>query len=112
MVFVLVNNMEKFEKTLKYNNLLRIYGALLSDTQREIATSYYEYDLSLSEIAEEKNISRSAVEDALKKSMAKLDQLEDALHILRNNKEIEEISSQLDEESKEKIKKVLDSYGI
>jgi len=104
--------MEKFEKTLKYNNLLRIYGSLLSDTQREIATSYYEYDLSLSEIAEEKSISRSAVEDALKKSMAKLDQLESSLHIFENNKTIESLIENIDEETKENIKRVLDSYGI
>lgn len=104
--------MEKFEKTLKYNNLLRIYGSLLSDAQREIATSYYEYDLSLSEIAEEKKISRAAVEDALKKSMIKLDQLESSLHILENNKKVEELIENIDEETKEKIKKVLDSYGI
>ena len=83
--------MEKLERTIKYNDLLHIYGSLLSETQREIAKSYFEFDLSISEIAEEKNISRAAVEDAIKKSISKLDQLEASLHILENNKNIEEI---------------------
>ena len=104
--------MEKLEKTIKYNELLHIYGSLLSDAQKEIATSYFEYDLSLSEIAEEKNISRAAVEDAIKKSISKLDQLESSLHILENNKNIEEIIKNLDEETKNKIEKVLSNYGI
>ena len=112
MAFAQVNKMEKLEKTIKYNDLLHIYGSLLSETQKDIATSYFEYDLSLSEIAEEKKISRAAVEDAVKKSIAKLDQLEASLHILENNKNIEEIIKDLDDDTKEKIEKVLNSYGI
>ncbi|MCQ2087403.1 MAG: hypothetical protein MJZ37_04960 [Bacilli bacterium] len=104
--------MEKLEKAIRYNELLHIYGSLLSETQKDIATSYFEYDLSLSEIAEEKGISRAAVEDAVKKSMSKLDQLENSLHILENNKSIEEIIKDLDDETKEKIEKVLNNYGI
>lgn len=104
--------MEKLEKTIKYNELLHIYGSLLSDTQKEIATSYFEYDLSLSEIADEKGISRAAVEDAIKKSIVKLDQLESNLHILENNKNIEEIIKDLDDETRNKIEKVLSNYGI
>ena len=104
--------MEKLEKTIKYNELLRIYGSLLSETQREIAASYFDFDLSISEIADEKRISRAAVEDAIKKSITKLDQLEASLHILENNKSIEKIIKDLDDETKEKIEKVLNSYGI
>jgi hypothetical protein len=104
--------MEKLEKTIKYNELLRIYGSLLSETQREIAASYFDFDLSISEIADEKKISRAAVEDAIKKSITKLDQLEASLHILENNKSIEKIIKDLDDETKEKIEKVLNSYGI
>lgn len=104
--------MEKLEKTIRYNNLLHIYGALLSEAQKDIATSYFEYDLSVSEIAEEKNISRAAVEDGIKKSIAKLDQFESLLHVLENNKKIEDIIQNIDIETKEKIEKVLNNYGI
>lgn len=104
--------MEKLEKTIRYNELLHIYGSLLSDAQKDISTSYFEYDLSVSEIAEEKGISRAAVEDGIKKSIMKLDQFESALHILENNKNIEEIIKDLDDETKNKIEKVLKNYGI
>lgn len=104
--------MEKLEKTIRYNNLLHIYGGLLSEAQKDIATSYFEYDLSVSEIAEEKSISRAAVEDGIKKSIVKLDQFESLLHILENNKQIEDIIQNLDNETKEKIEKVLNNYGI
>ena len=104
--------MEKIEKTIRYNDLLHIYGCLLSDAQKDIATSYFEYDLSVSEIAEDKKISRAAVEDGIKKSITKLDQFESCLHILENNKNIEEIIKDLDVNIKEKIEKVLNNYGI
>lgn len=104
--------MEKLDKTIRYNELLHIYGSLLSETQRDISISYFEYDLSLSEIAVEKGISRAAVDDAIKKSMLKLDQLENSLHVLQNKNEIENIIEKLDDETKEKIEKVLNNYGI
>ena len=37
--------------------------------------SYFIYNLSLSEIAEEKNVSRAAVDDAIKKGSKKLEEL-------------------------------------
>ena len=64
------------ETTLKYSDLLLLYQNLLSDTQKEILDDYFSYNLSISEIAENREISRSAVEDAIKKGKKKLDQLE------------------------------------
>lgn len=64
------------ETTLKYSDLLLLYQNLLSDTQKEILDDYFSYNLSISEIAENRNISRSAVEDAIKKGKKKLDQIE------------------------------------
>ncbi len=67
-------------KDLKYLQLWDAYGPLLTDVQREICEKYYMYDLSLSEIAEEKGISRQAVSDALKTSRELLDFYEEKLH--------------------------------
>lgn len=67
-------------KDLAYLQLWDAYGALLTDTQREICEKYYFYDLSLSEIAEEKGISKQAVSDALKTSRELLDFYEGKLH--------------------------------
>lgn len=80
--------MEKIIKTLRYNKLLNLYKSLLTHTQQEVMEDYFVYDLSLSEIAEERNISRAAVEDAIKKSVAKLDEYENNLKLLDKNEEM------------------------
>ncbi len=74
--------MDALSKKLHYSSLFAIYHELLSDTQNTVLDEYYNYDLSLSEIAEDKSISRAAVDDALKKGEAKLDELENKLHLL------------------------------
>ncbi len=67
-------------KDLKYLQLLDHYGALLTDTRREICEMYYMLDLSLSEIAEQKGVSRQGVSEALKSSRELLDFYEEKLH--------------------------------
>ena len=80
--------MDKIKKTIRYNTLLHIYGNLLSKTQYTFADAYFSYDLSLSEIAETHDVSRSAVEDAIKKALKKLDEYEKNLKVLENNEQI------------------------
>mgnify|MGYP003294213638 CR=1 FL=1 len=74
--------MDNILKTVRINDLLNIYSSQLSDTQREILENYFVYDLSMSEIAEDRSISRAAVEDAIKKGSKKLETLESELHLL------------------------------
>ena len=66
------------EKTL---SLLEEYESLLSPKQRDILAKYFRFDLSLSEIAEEEGISRTAVHDALKKGVQKLERFEENLRL-------------------------------
>ena len=80
--------MDKIKKTVRYNSLLHIYGSLLSKTQYAFADAYFSYDLSLSEIAEAHDVSRSAVEDAIKKALKKLDEYEKNLKALEKNEQI------------------------
>ena len=80
--------MDKIKKTIRYNTLLHIYGNLLSKTQYAFADAYFSYDLSWSEIAEAHDVSRSAVEDAIKKALKKLDEYEKNLKVLENNEQI------------------------
>ena len=75
--------MDKIENVLKYSELLSLYQNLLSPTQKEILEDYFYYNLSLSEIAENRKISRSAVEDAIKKGKAKLDSFENKIGSLK-----------------------------
>ena len=111
--------MEKFERTIRYINLYTIYKSLLTYTQQEIVGEYLLVDLSISEIAENRNISRSAVEDAISKASKKLDDFEDKLHILEKKENVAKITAKLKEKSLncteideiEQIDKELD-YGI
>ena len=82
--------MEKIEKTIRYTSLYNVYHSLLSSSQQEVINDYYFADLSLSEIAANRGISRSAVEDALSKGIAKLDELEEKLHIVEKNENLRE----------------------
>ena len=50
-------------KDLKYLPLFDAYGALLTGHQREVCELYYMCDLSLTEIAEQKGISKQSVSD-------------------------------------------------
>ena len=72
-------------KDLGYLQLWDCYGGLLTDNQREICEMYYMLDLSLSEIAEEKGVSKQSVSEVLKKSRELLDGFEEKLHLNRQN---------------------------
>ena len=61
-------------KDLKYLQLWDAYNPLLTEHQREICELYYLCDLSLTEIAEQKGISKQSVSDTLAKSRALLDE--------------------------------------
>ena len=63
-------------KDLKYLQLFDAYGPLLTEHQRELCELYYMCDLSLTEIAEQKGVSKQSVSDALAKSRALLDAYE------------------------------------
>lgn len=94
--------MEKFDKAIRYVKLTNIYKELLTHTQAEVLEDYYCYDLSYSEIAENRKISRAAVEDAIKKGMKKLDEFESKLHILENSEEILKITAEMKNNSQNK----------
>ena len=59
--------------------LLDAYESLLSSSQKETLSLYFRFNLSLSEIAEEKGISRAAASDALTKGVKKLHHYESCL---------------------------------
>ncbi len=56
------------DKNVEFTMLYDIYGKLLTKKQQEIFEEYYLYNLSLREIAENKNISYQAVRDSIKSS--------------------------------------------
>ncbi|MGN1337765.1 MAG: YlxM family DNA-binding protein [Candidatus Coprovivens sp.] len=96
------------ENFIYYNSLFDIYSDLLTDKEKENFSDYYQEDLSLAEIAENKNISRSAVQKTIKNVIQKLDNYESKLHIYENNCKLRDVSKSNDiNEIKEVIEKVL-----
>ena len=80
----------ELENSVKISILLEIYGKLLTPKQFELLDDYYNNDLSLSEIAENENITRQAVRDNLKKGERKLFDCEEKLEIMKKKKMQEE----------------------
>lgn len=75
--------MDSIEETIKINRLLDIYGKLLTTSQFEIMTDYYQYNLSLGEISDNRKISRTAVQDTIKNASKKLTNYEEKLGICK-----------------------------
>lgn len=100
------------EKSVKMSMLLDLYGKMLTDTQKDTAFLYYDQNLSLSEIAEELNITRQGVRKNLSLAEEKLLELEEKLGFLEQklhfNKVIEEVIDEVvNPEIKEKLSKLL-----
>ena len=95
--------MDELEKVIYINKLLQIYGELLTDIQKGIMSDYYEANLSMSEIAEDRKISKAAVEDAIKKATEKLQKYEKSLQILSKKEEVIELVKKINEQNKDEI---------
>lgn len=95
--------------------LCEIYGKLLTEKQYNAIDDYYNNDMSLSEIAENTNISRQAVRDLIKKGEEKLFEYEKILKIMektqQNEKTLQLIFAQLSEiaeiSSEKRVEKIL-----
>ena len=80
------------DKNIKMSILCQIYGKLLTEKQYQVLDDYYNNDLSLSEIAENLNITRQAVRDNIKKGENKLFEYEEKLDVMKKTIEQEENS--------------------
>ncbi len=105
------------EKNVKLSILCELYGKLLTKKQYEFLNDYYNNDLSLSEIAENNNITRQAVRDNIKKGEKKLFEYEEKLSFMKRmfnqEKKIEKVLSELTkiqkESSDKKVASILES---
>ena len=68
---------------LQFLRLFDLYAPLLTATQREITELYFNFDLSLGEIAEQKGVSRQSVSDCLAKSRKQLQGYEEKLNFCK-----------------------------
>ena len=104
--------MDAISQAIRYNDLLSLYGNLLSETQKSILEDYYSFNLSISEIAENRGVSRAAIEDAIKKGKKKLDEIETQVgnyQVLNRIEEMKNTSS--NKEELEEIERMM-KHGI
>jgi len=85
----------KMSKDLNYAMLLDFYGELLTEKQRDIMQLYYYEDLSLSEIAENENITRQGVHDAIKHAEQYLDEFESKTGFVEKIKTLRDITEKI-----------------
>ena len=76
---IVVNVMEE---KVRLGFLLDFYGELLNEHQRSVLRDYACDDFSLSEIADERGISRQGVHDLIKRCSKKLEGYEESLGLL------------------------------
>ena len=100
---------ELLEKKEYLSSLYDIYKSLLTEKQRTYFEDYYFLDLSLSEIADNQNVSRNAVFDSLKNISSLLNEYENKLQIYKRqikldaiidkhlNSEIQEVKELIEE---------------
>ncbi|MBO7699050.1 MAG: DNA-binding protein, partial [Erysipelotrichaceae bacterium] len=70
----------------EYNSLLLdYYGDFLTRYQRDICSEYFNEDLSMNEIAENYKVSKSAIQDLIKKTLKKLNEFEDNLKLIEKD---------------------------
>ncbi len=75
-------------KNLEMSYLLDFYGEVLTEKQRDMMQQYFNMDLSLSEIADNFNITRQGVRDAIKRGEGVLTDLEDKIGFARKYRDI------------------------
>ncbi|MBR2788873.1 MAG: hypothetical protein IKD94_06880 [Erysipelotrichaceae bacterium] len=81
--------------------LLDYYGNLLTRHQQEILDEYFNEDLSMNEIADNYMISKSAVQDLIKRSIVQLDSYEKALKLIERDRKLDAILEEMKNENSE-----------
>ena len=88
------------------------YGSLLTDYQRQLVDGYYNMDMSLSELAEEYNISPQGVRDALKRAEKQLIGYEEKLGLVKKSQSVVELLQEAlpdcNKDGQAKIKQAMD----
>ncbi len=93
------------EDVFYYNELYDLYNSLLTDKQKEYYEGYYFNDLSLSEMAEDYDVSRNAIFKQVHNVVEKLIEYENKLHLYEKKNKLLEIIDKTDDK---KIKKELE----
>ena len=77
----------EIEQIIKVSQLYDFYSELLSQKQKQYLNDYFFNDLSLTEIAENYEISKQAVSNNIKRTIIELEQFEEKLNLIKLNNE-------------------------
>ena len=78
----------KLAQQVYIGELLDFYGGCLTQNQVNVTRSYVDYNATLEEIASQNGTTRQAVGDVLRRSVAKLEDLEDRLGLVKKYHDI------------------------
>ena len=73
---------------IKFLKLWDVYSPLLTPTQREITDMFFNLDLTVSEIAEQKGISRQGVSECLSSAKKQMEEYESKLGFSRASQQL------------------------
>ncbi len=99
-------------KDLSVSALLDFYGPFLSEKQRNLLHHYYNEDLSLTEIAENEQITRQGVRDLIKRGELQLKKYEQECGWCQNILSLQAIleSDKKDQEKLAEIQKIANLF--
>lgn len=96
------------DKFFYFNDLFSIYKELLTQKEQEIFSLYYEENLSMGEISENRCVSRSFVGNTVKTVERKLTEFEGLLHLFEIRQKILKICDKIeDKDIKEELESVV-----
>lgn len=80
------------------NLLFDFYGVLLTEHQREVLDDYFNDDLSMSELADEYDVSKSAISDLIKRCLNQLEEYESKLHLIKQARSLDELIDKMEKD--------------
>ncbi|MBQ2657375.1 MAG: DNA-binding protein [Erysipelotrichaceae bacterium] len=85
--------------------MLDYYGDLLTRHQRDILDEYFNEDLSMNEIAENYKVSKSAIQDLIKRSLNQLYDYEKTLKLIEIDHRLNGIINEMIQEDNDLLNK-------
>lgn len=85
--------------------MLDYYGDLLTRHQRDILDEYFNEDLSMNEIAENYKVSKSAIQDLIKRSLNQLYDYEKNLKMIEKDHKLNDIMNEMMKEDNDLLNK-------
>ena len=88
--------------------MLDYYGDLLTRHQRDILDEYFNEDLSMNEIAENYKVSKSAIQDLIKRSLNQLYDYEKNLKMIETDRKLNDIMKEMKQEDNDLLNKYVE----